>query len=580
MVGWQDIRRCLGPVVRAARATARDLRAEMLDRLPAWPPRLGRSPLPQQADEGAVRCSHASGSYRARRITVELEAPDGCTVALTTDGSSPTAERDTGCGSVRLTLDALGRTVRGYLAGHRALMFMPVDPNQYMLDDPHLPSGRVLRAAAVRDGELVGKPIERVFFLGASFGARFPGCLVMSLVVDRDDLLDYERGILATGAAYDAWLSTPEAKESLERNKPWLYEGNFTQPGRDWERPCLLQLYDRGPTPLAEVPAGVRIGGKTSRVERQRPFAIFLRKEYGTDCLDQQLFGDAADIDALRLRTGGQGAMWLKFKDVLLQELAEGRRFVTAQSRLAVLFLNGEYWGPYILSEWVGSRMLQARLGVAQDQVVLMLEEQLEEGLPGDEALYEQLMAFAERDLSDERAWEEFCRVMDVRSFADHAATRIYVGCGDWKPCENDMLWRTRDASYNDGRWQYVLFDLDFSAGAFEIEPTDATADHFGQALREHPLFAAAMRNREFRRLFLDALRSIGSTCYAPECVEEGLRRHERAWRPLLDDFHRRYGDTSILWELGLASTRDFFRKRYDVIVPIVEAWCAREDAR
>ena len=530
--------------------------------------------------ERFVRISHDSGSYREHSLAVEVEAPIGCTVALTTDGSAPTAAHDTGQRQVRTTLEALGRSVTGHLFKHRDLMLMREDPDQLLFDSPNLPSGRVLRAAAVRDGAVVGEPTTRVFLLGTDLAQRFPGCLVVSIVADPADLLDYERGILAKGAIYDEWLARPEAEGMIRRQEHWLFEANLTQTGRAWERPCLLQVYDGGTTPAVEAPAGLRVGGKSSRMESQRPFTVTLREEYGSDRLGMQLFEGSPDVDVFRLRAGGNNTKSLKFKDVLLQELVGDRRLVAARSRMAVLFLNGEYWGPYFISEWVGARMLHDRLGVDEGQVVMMVDGELAEGAPEDLTLYEQLMAHAERDLSQPDAWEEFCRVMDVRSFADIIATRVYVGCADWSPTENDVLWRTRDASYNGGRWQCVPFDLEFSSGLYGGKPAGVGTDHFGWALRRYPLFAAAMRNREFRRLFLEALRSIGSACYAPERVEEGIRRHTKVWEPLMRDCYRRYGNTRGMWNAELAATLSFFRRRYGIIVPIAEAWCEAEDAR
>ena len=550
------------------------------DLLPAWPPRLSRRPRGTGEAECGVLVSHDSGFYRADQIDVELSVPEGCTLALTMDGSLPTAEHDTGQQWLRITLEALGRTTQGYLAGHGDLMTVPGVEESVFLDDEGLPSGRVLRVAMVDAAGNVGPALTRVFFLGTNPSTRFPKCLVASVVADPDDLVGYERGILATGALYDAWRATSEAQRSVDEGATWLFQGNHTQTGPLWERPCLLQIFDGAPTPAAEAPAGLRLCGKSSRMEGQRSFALFLRKEYGAESLGIPLFEGTPDTSAFRLRSGGNNARFLKFKDALLQEMVAGRHVVTVQTRPAVLFLNGEYWGAYLLGEWISARMLHDRLGVAEDQVVLAIEGAIAEGAPEDLSLYEELMSFAERDLAQPEAWEEFCRTMDVQSFADHCAIRIYTGVADWAPDENDVLWRTRDDSYDGGRWQCVLFDLEYSSGLYAKDPTSPTTDHFARALHAYPLFAAAMRNREFRRLFLDSLERIGSEDFEPKRVEKALRRHMRVWAPLLADCYRRYGDTHHLWSADLAATLDFFARRFDVIVPLVRAWCAVQDAQ
>ena len=40
-----------------------------------------------------------------------------------------------------------------------------------------------------------------------------------------------------------------------------------------------------------------------------------------------------------------------------------------------------------------------------------------------------------------------------------------------------------------------------------------------------------------------------------------------------MDDFYKRYGNTSDLWDFTIQRQDDFFAQRYDIIIPIVEAW-------
>ena len=48
---------------------------------------------------------------------------------------------------------------------------------------------------------------------------------------------------------------------------------------------------------------------------------------------------------------------------------------------------------------------------------------------------------------------------------------------------------------------------------------------------------------------------------------------YDKIWRPLMADFYKRFGDTSKLRDGCMKATLDFFWKRYDIIIPIVERW-------
>ncbi len=522
-----------------------------------------------------VRFSHLSGTYAESGLRLTLTAPKGYTVAYTTDSSLPSLEDDSGKNTV--TID-LGQDTRGHLAAHADKMVIPIKEKVTpMYDDPTLPFGCVIRAAAVGPKRETGSVRTEVYFLGLDFDRMYPGCLVLSIVTDPDGLLSYDMGILASGAVYDEWLQTDEAKELTAEGKFWEYQANFTQHGKEWERPCVLQIYDSGSRPTVRTEAGIRVTGHVARFMNQKPFNVYFRNEYGEKYLKYELFEGIGRYRSFQLRNGGNCNEWLHFRGAMLQELASGRAFGTVRSRPAVLFLNGEYWGPYALSEKITDEMLKDHYAVDPDQVVVIKQGELEEGKDGDLELYTDLMSYATKDLTDDAVWKDFCGIMNIRSFAEYCAARIYLGDFDWNTKANDVLWRTRDSSYDGGRWQYIFYDAEYSSGLYDNEQTAPDTDHFHNALKNYPLFAAAMKNPEFRTLFLESIRDMGSSCFASEHVEETLQEYLDVCAPLMPDFYRRFGDTSNQWEKDLNSIRHFFEARYDYIVPIVADYDKRK---
>ncbi len=519
-------------------------------------------------EEPRVTFSQESGVYMQNRLTVTLSAPEGYTVAYTMNGMIPGPEDDTGLSEVSVALEKGGT---GFLIENRSLMCYPEIPGSGLYDNPDLPSGKVLRAACVSPSGTVGTAETKVYFLMINFAARYPGCLIVSIVTDPANLLDYETGILAAGAVYDAWRHTESTREHTAGHEIMYIESNSTQHGRAWERPCLLQLYDGGSTPAAELDAGMRVTGDYSRMMNQKSFNLYFRNSYGAASLDYELFPGISRYKNIRLRAGGNNTERLKFKDAFLQKLVSDRKFTTAESRPAVLFLNGEYWGPYLLSEKVTAEMLRDHHGVEKDQVVLIKDGELEDGADEDILLYEELLSYAEKDLADPAVWQEFCQVMDVQSLADYCAARIYFGDADWRQDHNDVLWRTRDRSFNEGRWQYVLYDVEFSSGLYEIGETAPETDHFRLAQECYPLFASAFQNREFRRIFLASLQEIGSVNCDYDRVQSLLKEYTEVWEPLMQDYYKRFGGTKWFWTSSLGSTERFFQLRYEKLLPLIE---------
>ena len=522
--------------------------------------------------DNGITFSQESGLYHVPELKVKMKAPEGYTIAFTTNGTTPTDKDASGKSELEVTLTG---KMSGYLLAHKKQMLTPEFYNSVLLESNDLPVGVVLNASLVDGkGAVVKGPRTMVYFLMKdSFADRFPKCMVLSVTTDPKNLLDYNIGILAPGKIYDDWKKTDAGKKIIADQEWWKAETNSTQHGKKSERPCQVQFYTAGEKPVLETDAGLRIRGGMSRRQNQKSFTLYFNEKYGVDALHFKLFDKEDAYLRFGLRNGGDDSQYTKFKDVLLQDLAKGGKYTVLDKRPAVLFLNGEYWGPYVLCEVTAKNMMKSRYGVDPKNLVVIKEAELDQGKKEDFKLYEELQAFGKKDLTDPETYRQFCDVMDVQSMADYFAMEVYIGNADCEPDHNHILWRTKDKSYNNGRWQYVLHDLDYSAGHYDEKKTSANTDHFAMFREKFPVFAAAVKNKEFYAMFLQSIKKIGSENFKYDRVREKTDEYDRMWAPLMPDFYKRFGDTANLRKRSMNSMLNFFQRRYDVIIPIVEKW-------
>ena len=532
----------------------------------------------------SVACSLDSGCYKQDSITVELTArTDGShaegSIYYTLDGSVPTLEAQRYEGPLQLT----DRTPEP------SIMFAPdaVEAMEVgyvkLIDDPKLPKAHVLRAACIADDGASGPVTSRTFFVGQDVASRFGDAPIVSIVTDPSNLLDYDNGILVRGRIYDEWIETEEAATVLESVEVWSHiQGNFSQKGKKWERPAYIDVFDQDSLKCS-FPCGIRVKGGFSRVFGQRSLNVYLRDSYGEDVVEYPLISTAVDYSgqviaryrSFSLRNGGNDTEYLKFKDAFLQSLASGRNFSTQTSTVAIAYLNGEYMGPYNLQEKITDDFYANHYGVDPANVVVIKDNELEEGEESDVELYEQLMRYADEDLSNPETWERFKAEADIDSMLDYYATEIYIGNADWTPDSNTILWRTRAASgespFADGRWRFSLNDTESSSAQYSADCYQYDWDTFSQAIEMHPLFRSALQNGEFRSLFLQRIKDIGSIDFAPERVQASLNDYAAEWKPFMPDCYRRFSDTRWAWKRSLKNIPAYFQQRYDYIVPKVE---------
>ena len=521
-------------------------------------------------EEPVVNFSDEAGAYSESQKVITLSAPKGHSIYYTEDGSIPTTESQIYSKPIYLTEEG-NRWVNKSAVDKMAIKFKRHLINPISVTS-ELPSANIIRAIAVAPDGTQSKVVTKTYFIGADLRVDYDNIMVVSIATDPENLLDHEKGILATGKIFDEWSNTAEATEVMANNEWWKVVANYTQKGKDWERPISIEFFDNSNSLSHQQDAGLRLKGRASRMFEQKSFNIYFRESYGEKGLSYPVF-PGFPVKSFSLRNGGNDAEYLKFKDSWIQSRLRDKAFSTQIGRIAVVFLNGEYWGHYSLEERYDDRYIENHYGV-EDHLVIK-EGQVEEGQDSDIQLYKDLLLFADKDLSNESEWQAFKKVMDIRSMADYFAAEIYIGNADWKQNVNTELWRSLSVDpsnpYEDGRWRFILYDTEYSSAQYEQEETNVSFDSFSKAMKDHPLFAAAVRNAEFQALFKESILDISDRCFDPEDVEADLKEWEEEWLPYMPDYYKRFEDTSWAWRKYMNLTTSFFGDRAAHILPAVE---------
>ena len=238
-----------------------------------------------------------------------------------------------------------------------------------------LPRGVVVRAIAIAPDKTKGDINTQTFFL--SLPSLYQNSTLISLVTDPKNLLDYDNGIMVNGKVFDEWLQEDEKN----KNRVYFSHGNFTEKGREWERDAVIEYFD-GFTSMWKMNCGIRIRGNFSRMYNQKGFNIYFRKEYGNSKLKYELFPNNTSIDgekilqykSFSLNNGGNTIDGLKYTDSFLQSLVTDRAVDTEEGRLVVVFLNGEYWGVYLLQERYSSDYYTNHYHIHRNNLIVVSE--------------------------------------------------------------------------------------------------------------------------------------------------------------------------------------------------------------
>ena len=175
------------------------------------------------------------------------------------------------------------------------------------------------------------------------------GVPVLSLTLDEADLNDPAKGLLP----------------------------NKRQHGEDWEREGSVSYFDRGKLIFASG-VGVRIHGGGSRITAPRPgFRLYFRRKYGPRELPPGVLFSPSAQPIRRLVVHDdvrrQGKVNWHFVNPMAYDIARAIGAIAPETKPVRFFLNGEYYGPFVLTERFDERFFAAHWGY--DDILLSQEE-------------------------------------------------------------------------------------------------------------------------------------------------------------------------------------------------------------
>ena len=558
--------------------------------------------------------SHNSGLY-SQPFNLTLSAPAGSTVYYSTDGSDP-LPANIGkeyvfiniIESSSVTISVKNRkgqpNILATKENMRQMYAQEGDlwdegpnniyiPNNYFPTDAQVPKATVIRAWAKYPDGKESAVITKTYFIGDNL-ANYENHPIFSFVTDPKNLVDKDIGIMVRGEG-NSW-------KGEKGGNPY----NFERETIEWERPAYMELFagSTGSRTVAlSTGVGIRVHGDTSSAQPQKSLNVYFREEYGIKNLQNyNLIPGAFKADGKTpitkyknfiLRNGSEDVDRCKFRDVFIQDLLRDRNFDTQAGIPCIVYLNGEYWGPYNLMEKYSDNLYEYKYGVNKTNVVAYKDGAITEGDEiNDKALFRDMMENIvdnHIDMSDPDNYNDFCKFFDIDNFIDYFAAEIYINNEDW-PGSNYRAWRTRNVEpgnpWGDTKWRWQMYDTDLSMGMeTEGSLTGMNSENtfykllygYQSDAGNSKVFKALLANEGFCRQFVNTMMDLYNVHFNSSNYGLKLDNYAAVYRSLMGDntngYFARFGypyfyENGIGWDSVYQDTLVELRKYLSDIGP------------
>ncbi|MBQ8741913.1 MAG: CotH kinase family protein [Clostridia bacterium] len=235
--------------------------------------------------------------------------------------------------------------------------------------------------------------------------------------------------------------------------------GIYTKYSSSKEVKANVTMFENGKEAFS-VNCGLKIFGGGSRELPKKSFQLKFRAKYGVSRLEYDLFdSEVRDFNSLVLRCGEDYNRAI-FRDELQTWIADqaGMEILTQDYRFCTLYINGKYWGIYCFKERIDEHFISSHTSDPVSDITLLSGYGKAEH--GTLAEYNALVKYIKNhDLSNTEYYEYVKERINLNSIIDWMVIQMYVG--------NQDLGNIRYYKGSDGKWNWILYDLDWGFNAY-----------------------------------------------------------------------------------------------------------------
>lgn len=470
------------------------------------------------------------GGFYPEEITVEITAPEGCRVYYTTDGTKPGEDNGTLYeGPVEVA------NVCGSPNVYSAVSTVSAYQNYAPLTT--VDKAVVLQAVAVDADGMESAVTCASYFIAMEGKAMYRSLPVLSVTTEPAGLFDYFEGIYVTGVDYENALASDE----LRFDSANYYRGGEISAHIEYFETDRYLTYEGDVTLTLCKDGNLDYGQKSFLFTEAEP-----------------VIDDTCELypyfrNGTMVLYGGGTDHAMKSRQCLEEELLRGRAqgFLSEAMSGCMVFVDGEFWGLYLMREAIRPESLAERAGCRVEEIRMVENAYPSQIAPEYGELYRLV---TEQNAGSEKIYGQILEQMDVDSFLEYYCANLYFGNPKFDSFST-TVWR-QEGEDSIGKWHWEFTDATDTLGRNSLSNysvntylcPQVAGDLFFQGLLKNPDFEESFRRR--------------MQAYAEEWTREQV---EEALTPILEKY--RVAVTVTAQRYGVQQTEEGYLADGDTIL-------------
>lgn len=501
------------------------------------------------------------GGFYNESFDLELTAAQDATIYYTLDGTEPTKE------SLRYEEPILIENKSGSNMNYATAEGINY---AYSYRPSGINIGMVVRAIAVDGNGSSSEIMTQSYYIGLKKASDYVDIPVLSITTEPSNFFDYFDGIYVTGRSYE---------DAIARGEDGGASANYLN---GWEREVYVEYFEPNKDKTYEGKMNISIVKDISVTQAQKSLLLtgegegFEGSSLMTyiNSISNQLFVQTNKLDNS-----------YKIREYLAAKLLEGTTVGTHDITPCIVFIDGEYWGGYMLKAEYDEAYISNHYEVPQEEVLIAKDGKVSNNWDYQQG-YDEFYSFVTtKNLKEEENYNWVKEHMDIQNYLEYVCANMYLANAEFST-DTVVWWRTieeKGTGYEDGKWRFLMPRLDntMSNGVSGNFCTSSINTFLQAGLNENVFFQSLLENEEFKQQLLLVMNQMILDVFSDENVSQVMSEVTSRMEKLAESSYKRF--TGVIrnnfYSSETAKIKSFFEERAQYIVVYTEELSSREES-